>query len=496
MKERGRLTVEALRKAVEKEHIETVVVAFTDHYGRLMGKRFDADFFLASMAEGTHACDYLLTTDMEMEPVPGYEFASWELGYGDFHLVPDFSTLRQADWLERTALVLCHLHDRSENRVAVAPRSILKEQVEKLQADGFTSFAASELEYYAFNTSYEEARQGSYRDQKPAGWYLEDYHILQGSRTETFTAAARKHLKNSAVPVENSKGEWGLGQHELNVRYAEILEMADRHVVYKQCLKELADKMGLSVTFMAKYKTEQAGSSCHIHISLWRNGKNAFVGDEDFGRVNTERLKGEPAKNDRVEGGQVEGRKAKGEQTKAEQTKTGPLKVSKVFKHFLGGWLKYVPDVMVFYAPTVNSYKRFVDGSWAPTRIAWSADNRTAGFRVVGSGSALRIECRIPGADCNPYLAFAAALASGLKGLQDEIMPPECFAGDIYEARHLPHVPKTLKEARDLFAASAFAEQAFGREVVAHYAHFYAQEVEAFEKAVTDWEHRRYFERI
>lgn len=486
MKERGKLTVEALRRAVEKEDIETVVVAFTDHYGRLMGKRFDADFFLASMAEGTHACDYLLTTDMEMEPVPGYEFASWELGYGDFHLIPDFATLRQADWLERTALVLCHLHDRSENRVAVAPRSILKAQVEKLQADGFTSFAASELEYYAFNTSYEEARQGSYRDQKPAGWYLEDYHILQGSRTETFTAAARRHLKNSAVPVENSKGEWGLGQHELNVRYAEILEMADRHVVYKQCLKELADKMGLSVTFMAKYKTDQAGSSCHIHISLWQNGKNAFVGDEDFGRVNTERLKGEPAKNDRVEGGKAN----------TGQANTGPLKVSKVFKHFLGGWLKYVPDVMVFYAPTVNSYKRFVDGSWAPTRIAWSADNRTAGFRVVGSGSALRIECRIPGADCNPYLAFAAALASGLKGLQDEIVPPECFAGDVYEARHLPHVPKTLKEARDLFAASAFAEGAFGREVVAHYAHFYAQEVEAFEKAVTDWEHRRYFERI
>lgn len=476
MKERGKLTVEALRKAVEKEHIETVVVAFTDHYGRLMGKRFDADFFLASMAEGTHACDYLLTTDMEMEPVPGYEFASWELGYGDFHLVPDFSTLRRADWLKRTALVLCHLHDRSENRIAVAPRSILKEQVEKLAADGFASFAASELEYYAFNTSYEEARQGKYQDQKPAGWYLEDYHILQGSRTEAFTAAARKHLKNSGVPVENSKGEWGLGQHELNVRYAETLEMADRHVVYKQCLKELADKMGLSVTFMAKYRTDQAGSSCHIHISLWQNGKNAFVGNEDPGRANTERLKGEPVKG--------------------EQAKTGPLKVSKVFKHFLGGWLKYVPDVMVFYAPTVNSYKRFVDGSWAPTRIAWSADNRTAGFRVVGSGSGLRIECRIPGADCNPYLAFAAALASGLKGLQDEIMPPECFAGDIYEARHLPHVPKTLKEARDLFAASAFAEQAFGREVVAHYAHFYAQEVEAFEKAVTDWEQRRYFERI
>lgn len=476
MKERGKLTVEALRRAVEKEHIETVVVAFTDHYGRLMGKRFDADFFLASMAEGTHACDYLLTTDMEMEPVPGYEFASWELGYGDFHLVPDFSTLRQADWLKQTALVLCHLHDRSEKRIAVAPRSILKEQVEKLAAEGFASFAASELEYYAFNSSYEEVQQGKYQDQRPAGWYLEDYHILQGSRTEAFTAAARKHLKNSAVPVETSKGEWGLGQHELNVRYAETLEMADRHVVYKQCLKELADKMGLSVTFMAKYRTDQAGSSCHIHVSLWQNGKNAFVGEEDLGRENTERLKGEP-----VKGGQA---------------KTGPLKVSKVFKHFLGGWLKYVPDVMVFYAPTVNSYKRFVDGSWAPTRIAWSADNRTAGFRVVGSGNGLRIECRIPGADCNPYLAFAAALASGLKGLQDEIMPPQCFAGDIYEARHLPHVPKTLKEARDLFAASAFAEQAFGREVVAHYAHFYAQEVEAFEKAVTDWEQRRYFERI
>ncbi|HKX27477.1 MAG TPA: glutamine synthetase family protein, partial [Blastocatellia bacterium] len=360
------LGLERLGELVAQEQIETVIVGFTDHYGRLMGKRYDAELFIEdTFSHGTHGCDYLLTTDMEMEPVAGYRFASWDQGYGDFHLAPDLKTLRVADWLDKTALVLCDVKsEATHDFVSIAPRSILRKQVAAAQALGFRSMAASELEYYLFQKSYGEMASDEYRHPEPAGWYLEDYHILQGTRVEPFTAAVRHHLKHSGVPVETSKGEWGLGQHELNVRYAEALEMADRHVIYKQCLKEVAEKMGLSVTFMAKFVTDRAGSSCHIHFSLWRNGKNIFAGDKEFGRI----------------------------------------KCSDTFRWFLGGWMAHVPDVMVFYAPTVNSYKRYVDGSWAPTRLAWSYDNRTGGFRVVGHDQSLRIECRIPGADCNPYL--------------------------------------------------------------------------------------------
>ncbi len=455
---KGMLSLEQLRELVAQEQIETVIVGFTDHYGRLVGKRYDAEMFVEdTYNHGTHGCNYLLTTDMEMEPVAGYRFANWELGYGDFHLVPDLKTLRRASWLDKTALVLCDIKDeKTGDYVAVAPRSIMRRQVEAMQKLGFTSFAASELEYYLFCNSYREAAEQGYRDLKPAGWYLEDYHILQGTRTESFTAEVRHHLKHSGVPVENSKGEWGLGQHELNVRYAEALEMADRHVVYKQCLKEVAEQLGLSVTFMAKFASDRAGSSCHIHFSLWRDGQNAFPGNYEF----------------------------------------GPVKCSDVFRYFLGGWIAHVPDVMVFYAPTVNSYKRFIDASWAPTRLAWSYDNRTAGFRVVGQGQGLRIECRIPGADCNPYLAFAASLASGLDGIANQIEPPACFIGDIYAAKHLPRVPSTLAEATDRFASSEFAKRTFSEEVVEHYAHFFRTEQAAFNVAVTDWERRRYFERI
>jgi glutamine synthetase len=452
------LSLEQLREMVAHERMETVIVGFTDHYGRLVGKRYDAEMFVEETAgHGMHGCNYLLTADMEMEPVPGYRFANWALGYGDFHLVPDLNTLRVASWLDKTALVLCDVKDeKTHERVAVAPRSILRQQVEAAQALGFTGYAASELEYYLFTNSYRQAAEQGYIGLAPAGWYLEDYHILQGTRTESFTAAVRRHLKHSGVPVENSKGEWGLGQHELNVRYAEALEMADRHVVYKQCLKEVAEQMGWSVTFMAKFAADRAGSSCHIHLSLWRDGRNAFAGDMAF----------------------------------------GPVQCSDVFRWFLGGWIAHVPDVMVFYAPTVNSYKRYVDSSWAPTRLAWSYDNRTAGFRVVGHGQSLRIECRIPGADCNPYLAFAAALASGLDGINHRVEPPECFSGDIYAARHLPRVPYTLGEATDAFQRSAFAKRVFGEEVVEHYSHFFRTEAAAFQAAVTDWERKRYFERI
>lgn len=455
---RGMLGLEELRELVAGGFIETVIVAFTDHYGRLNGKRYDAEMFVEeTWLQGTHGCDYLLTTDMEMEPVPGYRFANWELGYGDFHLVPDLATLRHASWLDKTALVLCDLvDDKTHRQVSIAPRSMLRRQIEAASGEGFETMAATELEYYLFETGYREAVEQGYRNLTPVGWYLEDYQILQGTRTEGFTAAARRHLKHSGVPVENSKGEWGLGQHELNVRYAGTLTMADRHVVYKQCLKELADQMGISVTFMAKFAADRAGSSSHIHFSLWQDGRNAFAGDEEL----------------------------------------GPVRCSKLFRHFLGGWIAHVPDVMPFYAPTVNSYKRFVDSSWAPTRLAWSYDNRTGGFRVVGSGSSLRIECRIPGADCNPYLALAASLASGLDGIRNRIEPPKIFTGDIYAAAHLPRVPWTLAEATERFAASDFARREFGADVVEHYTHFFRTEQSAYNRAVTDWERNRYFERI
>ncbi len=455
-KPKGLLTIEQLRDAVQQQTIETIIVAFTDHYGRLVGKRFDAEYFVNDVFEsGTHGCNYLLTTDMAMEPVPGYSFANWELGYGDFHLVPDLSTLRIAAWLDRTAMVICDVkNEKTHEYVDIAPRSILRAQLEK--ASDYTVFAASELEYYLFENSFRDAHNQAYHNLKPVGWYIEDYHILQGTRTEAFNAAARRYLKQSGVPVETSKGEWGLGQHELNVRYSDILDMGDRHVVYKQCLKEIAEAMGWSVTFMAKFAADRAGSSCHIHISLWQEGQNAFDGD----------------------------------------TQLGPVKGSDVFRWFLGGCIKHTPDVMVFYAPTINSYKRYVVGSWAPTRLAWSYDNRTAGYRVVGQGKSLRIECRIPGADCNPYLAFAALLASGMEGVKNKIEPPALFDGDIYAAAHLPRVPYTLAEAIDIFSHSPFAKETFGESVVEHYTHFYRTEQAAFNSSVTDWERKRYFEQI
>ncbi len=454
---RGMLTVQQLQGAVEADEIDTVLVVFTDLYGRLVGKRFDAEFFLETAAEGMHGCDYLLTVDMEMEPVPGYAFANWEKGYGDFHLVPDVDTLRRATWLDRTALVLCDVKsDEDHSPVAQAPRSILARQLERATEAGYATAAASELEYYIFEDAYRDAAEKGYHSLKPAGWYIEDYHALQGARVEGFVGAARRHLRDSGVPVENSKGEWGLGQHELNVRYAGALEMADRHVIYKQCLKEIADQMGLSVTFMAKFAADGAGSSCHVHVSLWKNGKNAFAGAKKLGRI--------ASSND--------------------------------FRWFLGGWISHAPEMMVLYAPTVNSYKRYQSGSWAPTRLAWSYDNRTAGFRVVGRDQSLRIECRIPGADCNPYLAFAAALASGLDGVAKKTEPPPMFAGDMYGAEDVPHVPTTLRDATDLFASSAFAREAFGDDVVDHYTHFFRTEQAAYDKAVTDWERKRYFERI
>lgn len=453
------MTPDELTAAAADGSIDTVIVGFTDHYGRLVGKRFDAEFFVeAAMADGTHACDYLFTVDMEMEPVEGYAFANWKKGYGDVHLVPDLSTLRLAGWTDATAIVLCDVHTADHQPVDIAPRSILAAQTARAAELGLRAEAASELEFFLFRTSYREVHAGSVPE--PAGWYVEDYHLLQGARVEDYVGAARRALKASSIPVENSKGEAAIGQHELNIRYAPAAEMADRHAVMKHAMKELADSMGASVTFMAKPDAAQPGNSCHLHLSLWEGDRNAFASSV-FASDTT---------------GPGGGR-------------------TDVFRWFLGGWMRHCADLMVFYAPTINSYKRYQDQSWAPTGLAWSTDNRTAGFRVVGSGPSLRIECRLPGADANPYLAFAAALASGLDGIANQIEPPEEFSGDVYTS-DVERVPTTLHQATERFAASTEARRLLGDAVVEHYAHFFRSEVAAYDAAVTDWEHRRYFERI
>lgn len=451
------LSLDDLRRSVDDGRIDTVLLTFTDLYGRPLGKRLDAGFFLENAQQGTHVCDYLLTVDMNMDPVPGYRLASWERGYGDFRMVPDLATLRVASWLEKTALVLCDLTPRDSHALlAQAPRSILRRQVERAAAMGFQAMAGSELEYYSFNQSYRQAAAAGYASLEPAGWYLEDYHVLQGTREEALNGAMRRHLTQSGIPVECSKGEWGKGQHELNLRYSDALNMADRHVIFKQCLKEVADRLGMSVTFMAKFDSSQAGSSCHLHLSLWRDGESIMQGPSQL----------------------------------------GPVCCSEVFRWFLGGWIAHVPEFMVFYAPTVNSYKRYRSGSWAPTRLAWSYDNRTASFRVVGKGPSLRIECRIPGADCNPYLCFAASLASGLDGIGQRTEPPPIFEGDMYAAKAIPAIPATLRDATACFESSEFVRQALGAEVAEHYSHFFHTEQDAYDAAVTDWERRRYFEQI
>jgi glutamine synthetase len=457
----GILTVDDLRAAVDDGSIDTVILASPDPYGKLVGKRLDAAFFLTDVARGTHACDYLYSVDMEMEPVPGYDFSNWELGYGDVHLAPDLATLRKLSWLDRTALVICDAQlEPSHAPVSVAPRSILRRQLERLHAQGFEAMAGSELEYFLFRTSYLDAARDGYRNLTQVGWYREDYHLLQGSRTEDLNGAFRRHLAASGVPVESTKGEFGRSQHELNIRYAPVLDMADRHLLVKQAVKEISDRLGCSATFMAKPDAIEAGSSCHIHVSLWNSAdgelSGAFPGEGDLSGV----------------------------------------ACSDLFRWFLGGWMHYVPELMVCFAPTVNSYKRFQAGSWAPTAIAWSPDNRTAGFRVVGAGPSLRIECRIPGADVNPYLAYAAVIASGLTGIEQRIEPPPAFIGDVYAASGEQLLPRTLEEAVSNFKTSDLARDAFGQDVVSHYAHFFSTEAEAYRQAVTDWERNRYFERI
>ena len=455
----GLLTPAELAREAEAGRIETVITAMPDLFGRLVGKRITARFYQEEVdAHGMHVCDYLLAVDMEMDPTPGYRFTSWDTGYGDLHLVPDVSTLRRAAWLDRSALVLCDAF-RGDEPVAVAPRQILKRQLERAAARGFEARMGSELEFFLLRDDYEVARQKGFRGLTHFGRYVEDYHLLSGTFAESVIGAIRRGVDASGIPVEFSKGEWGPGQHEINLRYAPALEMADRHVIYKQAAKEIAAAAGTSLTFMAKFDESLAGSSCHIHVSLWSaKGEPAFGGD-----------------------GALTG---------------APVRVSPVFRGFLGGVLAHAREIALFLAPNPNSYKRYRPGTFAPTGIAWSYDNRTAGFRVVGEGPSLRVECRIPGADANPYLAYAALLAAGLDGVERKLDAGPGFSGDAYASKGLPQVQHSLGEAAAELEKSEFAREAFGADVVEHYLHFVRTEERAVTMRVSDVERARYFERI
>jgi glutamine synthetase len=452
----GNLGFEELIAAVRSGAIDTVLVAMVDMQGRLIGKRFQAQYFLDSAHEETHACDYLLANDIDMEPVPGYAAASWDKGYGDFVLKPDLATLRRLPWLEGTALVLADVLDHDHREVAHSPRAMLKRQVDRLAAKKLRAFCASELEFYLFDETYASAAAKRYAGLVTAGTYIEDYHILQTSKEEGVMRAIRLGLEGAGIAVENSKGEWGPGQEEINVRYADAVEMADRHAILKNAIKEIAHAHGKAVTFMSKWRYDLAGSSSHIHMSLWdeKGAKSLFHAPK------------------------------------------GEYGMSDLMRAFVAGQLKHARDITYFLAPYINSYKRFQVGTFAPTRAVWSRDNRTAGFRLCGEGSkAIRIECRIGGADLNPYLAFAALIAAGLKGIEDKLALEPPFSGDAYAAKALAEIPKTLREAIDCLAGSALLRQAFSDAVVDHYVHTARWEQFEMDRRITDWELMRGFER-
>lgn len=452
----GMLDFATLKAEVASGRIDTVLVCMVDMQGRLIGKRFHGEFFVNGGHEETHACDYLLADDIDMEPVPGYKAASWEKGYGDFVLKPDMATLRRVPWIEGTAMVLCDVLDHHHHDVPHSPRAILKRQVARLAERGMMAYLASELEFYLFDESYEAIRAKRYHGPKTAGDYIEDYHILQTTKEEDVMRAVRLGLSGAGIPVENSKGEWGPGQEEINVRYADALTMADRHVIIKNGIKEIAWAKGKAVTFMAKWRADLAGSSSHVHASLWdAEGKTPLFLDKS----------------------QLYG-------------------MSALMRSFVAGQIKYAPDYTWFLAPYINSYKRFMAGTFAPTKTVWSRDNRTAGFRLCGENSkAIRMECRIGGADLNPYLAFAALIASGLAGIDEKLELGAPHAGDAYGGRRLTEVPKTLREAAVTMDRSKFLRGALGDDVIDHYVHTARWEQAEFDRKVTDWELFRGFER-
>jgi glutamine synthetase len=443
-----------LKARIDEGEIDTVVVAVPDVFGRLVGKRFTAPFYLQNVAEhGTHGCNYLLTVNIEMDPMEGFKLANWEAGFGDFAMRPDPASIRVLPWQPGAALVICDFVRESGEYVAEAPRSTLRRQIDLLAAQGYICKTASELEFYLFNTSYPDAFASGYRNLIPSSDYRIDYHTMQPAREENLFRAVRNMMCAAGVPVESSKGEWGRGQHEVNFVYGDPLPVADMHVVFKQGIKEIAAQQNRSITFMAKPSMSEAGNSCHIHCSLWKDGRNAFWDEK-------------------------------------------AASPTRLFRQFLGGLLKYSPELCYFFGPTINSYKRYQPGSWAPTKMAWSNDNRTVGFRVVGHGNGYRIENRMPGADANPYLAFAATIAAGMAGIRENLECGDDYRGNAYVDTSLKSLPSSLEESIDLLRASKLAREAFGEDVVEFYSHTGELEAKAFNNSVTDWEKVRYFERI
>ena len=457
----GNMTFDALKNAVKRGEIDTVLVAATDMQGRMMGKRFHAQFFIDGGFEETHCCNYLLATDMEMNTVQGYKSTSWAAGYGDYVMKPDLATLRPLPWLPGTALVLCDLLDHHTHaEVPHSPRAMLKRQVARARALGFEPMMATELEFYIFENAYEGIRDsllshGAVRDLRPISSYNEDYHLFQTTKEEEVMRAVRNGLYGAGIPVECSKGEAEAGQEEVNVKYSDAMDTADNHTITKTAIKEIAWAKGRSVTFMAKYDHRRAGSSSHVHQSLWTaDGKPAFRDADDTHGM------------------------------------------SATMKHYLAGQLAHAQEITAFLAPYINSYKRFCVGMFAPTKAVWSNDNRTAGFRVCGEGTkAVRVECRIGGADLNPYVAMAALLAAGLNGIENKLdLEPE-MTGDMYRAGNVREIPKTLREAASLMHGSAMLRAAFGDDVVDHYHHAAQWEVSEMDRVVTDFEVSRLLER-
>jgi glutamine synthetase len=448
------LSVEELSVLVEAGDIDTVVLAFPDMQGRLQGKRFAATFFLDEVLEhGTEGCNYLLAVDTDMNTVDGYAMSSWDRGYGDFALHPDLATLRRVPWNAGTALLIADLAWNDGSPVVAAPRQILRRQLERLAALGYTAQVGTELEFIVFKDTYEQAWDSGYRGLTPANQYNIDYSVLGTGRIEPLLRRIRNEMRGAGLTVESAKGECNPGQHEIAFRYDEALVTCDQHAIYKTGAKEIASQEGVSLTFMAKYN-EREGNSCHIHLSLAdADGTNVMAGSAE-----------------------------------------DPGGMSEVMRHFLAGQLAALRDFSLLYAPNINSYKRFQPGSFAPTAVAWGHDNRTCALRVVGHGRSTRFENRLPGGDVNPHLAVAGLVAAGLYGIERKLELPEACPGNAYTADYA-HVPTTLREAAELWENSPIARAAFGDEVVEHYRNMARVELEAFDAAVTDWELRRSFER-
>ncbi|MDD2705410.1 MAG: glutamine synthetase family protein [Acidocella sp.] len=447
------LTLPALKGMADRGEIDTVIMAAVDMQGRLQGKRVMPKFFLESVAtEAAEGCSYLLATDIECGPVQGYELTSWDKGYGDFVFVPDISTLRLAPWQPGAAIILCDIELSGHKPAEVSPRTILKKQLDRLKGHGLSAFAATELEFILFRNTYEEAWEKAYRGLTPANQYNNDYSILGTARVEPVIRRIRNAMEAAGIQVENSKGECNLGQHEINFAYGPALTICDEHVIYKEAAKEIAAQEGHALTFMAKFN-EREGNSCHTHLSVRNAAGDAVFLDADGHSP------------------------------------------SKFFKQFMAGLLRHAPEITLLFAPNINSYKRFAVGSFAPTALAWGLDNRTCAFRVLGHGRSIRVENRLPGGDVNPYLVLAAMIAAGLEGVEGDYAPVPLFTGNAYAA-DLPRVPATLADAAKLFTESEFAHTAFGLGVVRHYTNMAKVELDAFNKAVTDWEKFRSFERM